>query len=103
MRIIALEEHFSTPAFIARSGIRFEQPLLDPICPTPQPMSTAKRRRHADAAATLARFTRFFALETDQPVEPISIDDLPIGRAPWPLLQIVHDPATFAEPGEPCA
>ena len=44
----------------------------------------------------------FVALETDKPVDSITIDDLPIGRAPRPLLQVVHDPATFAQPGKPC-
>ena len=39
---------------------------------------------------------------TDKPVETITIDDLPVGRAPWPLLQIVHNPATFAQTGKTC-
>ena len=44
----------------------------------------------------------FVALETDKPVDSITIDDLPIGRAPRPLLQVLHDPATFAQTGKPC-
>jgi hypothetical protein len=36
-------------------------------------------------------------------METVTIDDLPIGCAPWPCLQVVHDPATFAEAGKPVA
>ena len=40
-------------------------------------------------------------LEPNEPVETVTIDDLPIGCAPRPRLQVVHDPATFAEAGKP--
>src|SRR5580698_1019728 len=43
------------------------------------------------------------ALESDEPVEAVTVDDLPVGCAPWPLLQVVHDAAAFAETGEPVA
>src|SRR5215469_7305844 len=43
------------------------------------------------------------ALEPDEPVETVTVDDLPVGCAPRPLLQVVHDPAAFAEPGKPGA
>src|SRR5579859_3731173 len=41
--------------------------------------------------------------ETDEPVQTETVDDLPVGGAPWPLLQVVYDLAAFAEPGEPGA
>jgi len=43
------------------------------------------------------------ALEPDEPVETVTVDDLPVGCAPRPRLQVVHDPATFAETGKPVA
>src|ERR1700733_13221113 len=43
------------------------------------------------------------ALESDEPVQTVPVDDLPIGCAPWPGLQIVDDPATFGQAGEPVA
>jgi hypothetical protein len=42
-------------------------------------------------------------LEPDEPVETVAVDDLAVGCAPRPRLQVVHDPATFAETGEPVA
>ena|SRR5579862_9447974 len=42
------------------------------------------------ARATMYSFD-FVALESDKPVDTVAIDDLPIRRAPWQLLQVVHD------------
>jgi len=42
-------------------------------------------------------------LEADKPVEAETVDELSIGIAPWPFLQVLNDPATFAETGKPLA
>ncbi len=42
-------------------------------------------------------------LEPDEPVETVTVDDLPVGCAPWPRLEVVHDPATLGETGKPVA
>src|ERR1700689_5832126 len=49
------------------------------------------------------RSVALVALESDQPVETVPVDDLPVGCAPWPSLQVIHDPATFGQTGEPVA
>ena len=49
------------------------------------------------------RSVALVALESDEPMETVPVDDLPIGCAPWPRLQVVHDPATFGQTGEPVA
>src|ERR1700684_2097395 len=49
------------------------------------------------------RSVALVVLESDQPVETVPVDDLPIGCAPWPSLQVIHDPGTFGQPGEPVA
>ena len=45
----------------------------------------------------------FVALESDQPVESVTVDDLPVECAPGPPLQVINDLATFGEVGEPPA
>src|ERR1700691_5986188 len=49
------------------------------------------------------RSVALVVLESDQPVQTVPVDDLPIGCAPWPSLQVIHDPATFGQTGEPVA
>src|SRR6202042_1756152 len=49
------------------------------------------------------RHSAALALEPDEPAEAVTVDDLPIGCAPRPLLQVVQDPATLAETGKPGA
>jgi hypothetical protein len=36
------------------------------------------------------------ALEPDEPVETVTVDDLSVGGAPRPRLQVVHDPAALS-------
>ena len=36
-------------------------------------------------------------------METVTVDDLAVGCAPGPRLQVIHDPATFGEAGEPVA
>ena len=36
-------------------------------------------------------------------METVTVDDLPVGCAPWPRLQLVHDPTAFGETGKPLA
>ncbi len=43
------------------------------------------------------------ALEPDEPVQAVAVDDLPVGGPPGPHLQVFHDPATVGEVGEPLA
>ena len=40
-------------------------------------------------------------LETDQPVQAVPVDDLAVGCAPRPHLEVIDHPAALAEPGEP--
>src|SRR5258705_11415665 len=56
-----------------------------------------------ETGAPTRRSVALVALEPDEPVETVTVDDLPIGCAPRPRLQVVHDPATFAETGKPVA
>src|SRR5215475_5132357 len=63
------------------------------------PRFRRRRRLHA----VTGRLAALVALEPDEPVEPVTVDDLPIGCTPRPLLQVVHDPAPFAETGKPGA
>src|SRR5215813_9669731 len=47
------------------------------------------------------RSIAFVALEPDEPVETVTINDLPIGSTPRPHLQVVYHPAVFGETREP--
>src|SRR5215471_8769276 len=51
----------------------------------------------------IRRSVALVTLEPDEPVETITVDDLPVGCAPRPLLQVVYHLAPFAEAGKPGA
>src|SRR6202021_117373 len=54
-------------------------------------------------ASQTRRSVTLIALEPDEPVQTVTVNDLPIGCAPRPGLQVVHHLAAFAETGEPGA
>src|SRR5215471_11397629 len=66
-------------------------------------VATEERRPVAtrEGGAPTGPSVALVALEPDEPVETVTIDDLPIGCTPRPHLQVVHHPAAFGETGEP--
>jgi hypothetical protein len=68
----------------------------------PQPDDLQMNRATGQAQDRTASVA-LVAFEPDEPVETVPVDDLPVGCAPWPRLQVVHDPATFGQTGEPVA
>ena len=49
----------------------------------------------------MTRLSVLAILESDKPVKAVPVDDLAIGCAPRPYLEVIHDLTALGEPGEP--
>jgi hypothetical protein len=61
----------------------------------------ARARRAAAKSVRRLGVQSLAALEPDEPLETVTVDDLAIGCAPRPYLEVIHHPAALGEPGEP--
>jgi len=70
------------------------RPMLPTFAGSGQPGDDAR-------LSSVTRLSVLVVLESDKPVKAVPVDDLAVGCAPRPYLEVIHELAALGEPGEP--